>query len=285
MNKAELIRLSQKAGVPAAKTIFYSSIEDAVQKTEEMQFPLVIRPEFGKKWQREPLKTITNGEKLIKVNGKSELAQELQSITPYDQYLIIQEIMQGPDENLYYLVCHVDRKGELLGFFCGQKLRLRPIHYGSATYMRTCRVEELLLPARKLLQENQYHGPAGVEFKKDDRDGEYTIIEINTRYGLWDVIGKEVGIDIFSIGYNDLLGMQLKPTEPDDKRVYWWSLARDIPVSSQYRKEGLLSTRQWLATFLKKPYIPDIYWSEPAMMADLYVKKLVRKLNRTVGKA
>ena len=230
MNKATLAKISYEDNIPIAKTIFFSSIEQIEKQSNDLEFPVLIRPEFGKKWTLEPLKTLTKGEKLLKANSKKELINTLSRIKNYDDKLIIQELIHGPDENLFYLVCYINKKGKCLGYFLGQKLRLTPIHFGSATYMRTCKTVpfSILKSALKLLSKHNYHGPAGVEFKKDEKDGKYKIVEINTRFGLWDIMGKKVKVDLFNLAYLDLIGENPNPLKPAPKEKYWLSLTRDI---------------------------------------------------------
>lgn len=276
MNKSKLVKLAEKLEIPVAKTIHFKNIDQLEVELKSMCFPLLIRPEFGKKWQKGVLKKITNGEKLLKVENRQELIHILNKILPYDKELIIQELVVGPDENLYYLVCYIDKDSNCVGHFCGQKLRLLPAHFGSATYMKTCSSEPLLPYALKLLKENNYHGPAGVEFKLDERDSQYKIIEINTRYGLWDSVGTQLGVNVFKIGYNDLAGIKQKPVHSNNKEVYWWSIIRDLSVIRQYKKEGLLKYTDLFKLVLKRPYIPDFYWNEPLLMLNLYIKKITK---------
>ena len=280
MNKKLVINHALKKGVPAPKTFYYSDADSFKNTFKDFFFPCVIRPEKGNSWMEEPLKSIVNQQKLLLVNNQYELESWLNRILPYYQNLIIQEIVKGKDENLIYTVCYVGGNGQLLGHFTGQKLRINPVHFGSATYMKTHSSEDVIGYCRKLLEGTGYHGPAGIEFKKDDKDGVYKLIEINTRFGLWDVMGTKVGVDLFNIAYQDLTGVNLSPCMPVDREYHWLSLSRDLSVIRQYHKEGLISWSEWIKSWFKNVYIADLYFDEPLIMYNLYIGKFMRQFKR-----
>jgi len=281
MNKRTLVEYAERKGVPVPRTYFYKEGDDFQACVEGFCFPCLIRPEYGKKWVDEPLKTLVNGNKLIKVEGQDELLNWMRELLPYDKNLIIQETVDGPDENLFYSVCYMSKANLLLGYFTGQKLRILPIHFGSATYMRTHSSDKVLPLCRKILNDSGYHGPAGIEFKKDNRDGKLKLIEINTRFGLWDIMGKKLGVDLFEIAYNDLTGNESLIQIPDERVDYYWlSLGRDIPVIGQYCKEGLLTRWQWIRSYFRKNHVADLYLCEPKMMYHIYMDKIFRKIRK-----
>lgn len=277
-NKKHLMELANKEQVPIPKTIFFKEIHSLNADIDSLHFPCVIRPEYGKKWLEPPLKSIVNGVKLMKVKDPAELLFWLEKISPYDNNLIIQEIIEGPDSNLLYLVCYLDENQKCLGYFCGQKLRIVPIHFGSASYMRTVSAKPVLEQALTFLKKNKYFGPAGVEFKKDDRDGMYKLVEINTRFGLWDIMGTKLGVDLFYIAYLDLIKTKQTPFIPHEKELYWLSLTRDITAFKLYHKEGSLTFIDWIKSFFKRTYFADLYWSEPIIMYHIFIKHYISKL-------
>jgi D-aspartate ligase len=276
MNKKLVIDHALKKGVPVPQTFFNSHKDSFKDSFKDFLFPCVIRPEQGNSWTDEPLRSIVNQQKLLLVNNQDELEDRLNQILPFYKNLIIQEVVQGKDENLLYTVCYVGKKGQILGYFTGQKLRISPVHFGSATYMKTYNSDEVLPLCQRLFDGSGYNGPAGVEFKKDDRDGIYKLIEINTRFGLWDIMGKKMGVDLFEIAYLDLTGVNVTPCIPVNREYFWLSLSRDLSVIRQYHSEGIISWRDWIKAWFKDVYVADLYLDEPRIMYSLYFKKVVR---------
>jgi predicted ATP-grasp superfamily ATP-dependent carboligase len=86
----------------------------------------------------------------------------------------------------------------------------------------------------------------GIEVKRDIRDGEFKLVEINPRYGLWDEIGQYIGVDIGYIAYQDLLGWSVSPQRALRPKYRWVSLERDIPAFVEYKREDLITFQSWL---------------------------------------
>ena len=177
-----------------------------------------------------------------------------------DPRVVVQEVIPGPDEFLLYFVCYMNRDQEMLGAFTGRKVRVTPIHFGSASYVQTmydARLEEQCLA---FLSSAGFWGICGIEVKQDERDGQRKLVEINPRYGLWDEIGQYIGVDIGYIAYCDLLGLPVVPAYAFQPHYRWVSLERDVRAFLEYRREGLIDVRSWLAS-LRGP----ILWTDVSL--------------------
>lgn len=103
--------------------------------------------------------------------------------------LLAQEVIPGPIAYSWVCSCTYDASGELLDCMTRQKFRTIPPEFGTSTYSE-CRDNDVVVElARDLGRRLRYVGHAGIEFRWDDRDGEYKYIELNPR------IPGEVGFD------------------------------------------------------------------------------------------
>jgi predicted ATP-grasp superfamily ATP-dependent carboligase len=103
--------------------------------------------------------------------------------------LLAQEVIPGPISNSWVCSCTYDESSKLLDCMTRQKFRTIPPEFGTSTYS-ICRNNEAVVElARDLGPGLRYVGHAGIEFRWDDRDGEYKYIELNPR------IPGEVGFD------------------------------------------------------------------------------------------
>jgi len=282
MNKKTLIEAANQSGIAVAKTIHFTEDPDFDRTIQSISYPCLIRPAYSKKWGYEPLKSIVGDSKLIKADNEKELKNWLDLITPHDVDLMIQEMIPGPDQNLYYLVVYIGKNHRCLGNFCGQKLRITPIHFGSASYMKTVDAEPVLTDALRLLNDNNYWGPAGVEFKKDEITGEFKLVEINTRFGLWDVMGSKLGVDLFYQAYLDLTDQYPPVLIPNNKQYRWISVTRDFATFLEYRRENLITNWGWIKSLFGNVHYADIYFNEPKLMQTLYIKKILKKFKRSL---
>lgn len=157
--------------------------------------------------------------------------------------MIVQELIQGPDENLTYISFYLNRKSEPLAIFAGRKFRVIPLGFGSASYVRSFHDPELVDPTLRFLRGAQYRGLGGLEFKKDSRDRRYKLIEFNTRFGMWDGLGVRCGVDMPYIAYCDALSQPLELQFVYREGVIWWDWQRDVRAFWMLRQRKQLTVR------------------------------------------
>jgi len=142
----------------------------------KISLPLIIKPRSNE------LNYLNR--KNIPVFTKEELEQFYQEYSQYKQYCIVQELIEGTDDNLWVCNCTFNKNSELINAFTFQRLQLTPPHFGVTCYAESKVNKEVLNQVEILGKGLNYTGPAMVEFKYDIRDGLYKYIEINPRLGL-----------------------------------------------------------------------------------------------------
>src|SRR5688572_3323569 len=65
------------------------------------------------------------------------------------------------------------------------------------------------------------YGLAQVEFKRDPRDGEYKLMEINPRLWQWHGLAAACGVDLVDLAYRELLGERVQRKRTDGARRRW----------------------------------------------------------------
>ena len=105
-----------------------------------------------------------------------------------------------PDGGEYGFFALFD-SGEPVATF--QHRRVRSLQYvgGASAYRKSVRIPELETAGLRLLETLEWHGPAMVEFKRDERDGTFYLMEINPRF--WGSLRLPVvaGVDFPSLYY------------------------------------------------------------------------------------
>ena len=250
--KKGLASAAKEFNIPAPQTITPANIEEVVAATPHLSYPVIIKPIESRYWHTPEIvhllrKNALSGRvKVVLCHDSLELTQFYQSIARYDDRMIIQEMIPGPDENLAYISTYLNRQSELLAIFAGRKLRVIPVGFGSASYVRSFIDPELEKIALHLLRSVGYQGLGGIEFKKDVRDGRYKLIEFNTRFGMWDALGVRCGVDTPFVAYQDTLNRSMEPQLTYRKNVIWVDLQRDVRAFWSYHQQGLLTLDQWL---------------------------------------
>lgn len=248
VSKSGLHEIAIRAGIPEPQTFIIKSPNELSYVSEEMSYPCILKPVYSKSWRKPEIVALIGRRKVISVDTPERLIYWYKKTALIEPRMIIQEVIPGGDDHLYYVPSYVDRNSRILGAFIGRKVRVAPIHFGSASFVETVYDPELLELNRKLLNSVKYRGLVGVEFKLDPRDGKYKLIEVNARWGLWDGLGAYCGVDLGYIAYLDAIGQKVEPVSKYKAGKKWFSLDRDLSAFLQYRKEGSLTLRNWLAT-------------------------------------
>ena len=248
VSKSGLHEIAIRTGIPEPQTFIIKSPNELSYVSEEMSYPCILKPVYSKSWRKPEIVALIGRKKVIKVDTPKRLMYWYKKTALIEPRMIIQEVIPGGDDHLYYVPSYVDRNSRILGAFIGRKVRVAPIHFGSASFVETVYDPELLELNRKLLYSVKYRGLVGVEFKLDPRDSKYKLIEVNARWGLWDGLGAYSGVDLGHIAYLDAIGQKVEPVSTYQAGKKWFSLDRDLSAFLQYRKEGSLNLRNWLAT-------------------------------------
>jgi D-aspartate ligase len=115
---------------------------------------------------------------------------------------ILQERVPGPFENLYSVGLAIDAHGTLLGSFCSRKYGEYPEPFGDGLIVKTISCDDgLVEKSVELLRKLGYWGICDIEFKLDDRDGRYKLLDANPRVWLWMGLGALSGVPLALTAY------------------------------------------------------------------------------------
>ena len=123
---------------------------------------------------------------------------------------MLQEWIPGGPSATILFDGFVDRNGAIAAILARRRVRMHPPRLAntcSDVTIRMSEVESALPPLRRLLAETDYRGIFNVEFKFDERDGVFKIIEVNPR-PFW-LIGHiaRAGVDLPWMSYLDAQGL------------------------------------------------------------------------------
>ncbi len=263
VSKRGLVEIADQADFPIPATDFPASRGEAMNLSSRVEYPIIIKPEFSRSWYDEQIYPITMGSKVMKIHSADELLKTYELLSKVDSRLVFQEIIPGGDDQLFYFASYMDENGKPLAVFAGRKLRLMPIHFGSATYVESFHDRKLEEKCIHLLRTCKYRGLSGIEVKRDPRDGQYKLIEINARFGLWDALGTKCGVDLSFVAFQDILGNSVKPILTYRTGVKWISFENDIRAFIHYRRENSLQFRRWISSWKGKKEWAVLSWRDP----------------------
>jgi D-aspartate ligase len=253
--KDGLDSVSREFSIPAPQTHFLDSDTDIHQVAAVVPFPAILKPTESTYWHsREITQLLRKGlfegrAKVILCHSPEELVSAYEQIAAYDPRMIVQEVIPGEDDRLVYAPFYLNRDSVPLGYFSGRKHRVIPTGFGSASFVETYSDPVLKELVFRILTSVGYQGLGGLEFKQDPRDGQYKLIEFNTRFGMWDGLGVRCGVDLPYISYLDALHLPVESQFEFRTGVKWVDWQRDLRAFIDYRRKGLLTFGQWRRTW------------------------------------
>jgi D-aspartate ligase len=281
--KNGLDSVCRRFSIPAPQTFFLSADTDIREIARKVTFPAVLKPTESTYWHAPEIAHLlrsglfTGRAKVILCQDQEDLVHAFERVAAHDPRMIVQEVVPGEDSRLVYAAFYLDRSSTPLGYFSGRKQRVIPTGFGSASFVETFHDQELLNRVLEILSAVNYQGLGGLEFKQDPRDGQYKLIEFNTRFGMWDGLGVRCGVDLPYISYRDAIGLPVQSRFEFPDGMLWVDWQRDVRAFIEYRAKGELGLREWLRSF-KGPKMLPIYSMRDPMPGVAFTLGLARKL-------
>lgn len=255
LDKTRQVEAMQRFGVPVPRTTEMTRpVEEIIAS---FRFPMIIKPTT-------PQALRDLGEKNRIVDAPAPLRDFVLKHSGILPGLLVQEMVPGPDSNQWVCNCTFDGGGRLAQAFVFQRLSLYPPHRGQTSYARSRPNAEVVALVEKIGRMLGYTGPAMMEFKFDDRDGQYKYFETNPRIGQCNFFDTWCGVNNVHATYLLALGRDLSDTMPEQRNdVMFVNLLFDL--------RGRLSDRQGLASlgllYLRHLRLPHVgqwwYWRDP----------------------
>jgi D-aspartate ligase len=251
LDKIHTYELAEAVGVPVPKTRLMRSLADAEIHRDSFLYPCLIKPHQSHLFYQK------FGTKMFVVNNFDELVKRLQCALDASLDVMVQEIVLGSDSNgANYNSYHY--AGEALVEFTAKKVRSGPPGFGSPRVVITQDIPEIKEYGRKLLNAMHFYGFQCTEFKQDERDGVYKLVEVNGRHNLSSMLAIATGINFPYLHYDHLANDILPQQMEYKKDVYWIDFLRDIGYSLRHLRTERYSPWSYIQPYLK-PHVFAIF--------------------------
>lgn len=243
IDKQRFLKFARQTRLRIPETHFLDNRTDAVRVASEISYPVVLKPPFRSARWREHTK-----EKAFKVDTPQAFLDCFDRYKPYADTLIAQQWIYGDDTTLYSCNCYFNRDNQPLVTFTSRKLRQYPPRTGQSSLGEEIRADQVLEETIRLFQSVGYWGLGYLEMKRDDRSGEFFIVEPNIgRPTGRSAIAEAGGVDLLYTMYCDLVGLPLPANRVQQYgNVKWMHLLRDLKSAYFYWRQGELTLSEWL---------------------------------------
>ena len=154
--------------------------------------------------------------------------------------IIVQEVVPGWGEAQFSYAA-LFKNGRPAASVVARRVRQFPMDYGRfSTYVETVDEPQVAESAARLLAQIDFTGIAEVEFKRDIRDGQYKLLDVNPRVWGWHTLCQRAGVD-----FPHLLWLLVKGEPLPEVRgragERWMRFSADLPMAISEIFKGRLS--------------------------------------------
>ena len=203
--------------------------------------------------------------------------------------VLVVEMIPGPDDLLTSYYTYRTPNGRLLYDYTKSVIRRWPVNRGGGCFHQSEWLPETAEMGRRLFEGVDWQGIGNVEFKRDVRDGQLKIIEVNGRLTAGHPLLTRGGARIDLMIYRHLTGQKVPPLESYAQNLRMWDPLRDFMAYRQLARRGELSLLGWIKSVLaQKVILPFFTLDDPRPgLAEVWgtITKAIAKPGKPVREA
>lgn len=271
LEKVHTYKISTQCGVPCPQVEPVTGVSQAIDFARQVGFPCLIKPSVSHTFfSRYRVK-------MVVVHSVNELTDWLARLEEYPDELMLCEFIPGNDTcganyNSFYL------DGAPYQEFTARKVRLNPTRIGFPTVVFSQHTPEIITLGRALIESIGYRGFSCTEFKWDQRDNTFKLMEVNARPNFSGMLAFRCGINFPYISYRDAIGLDLPPAgQSQENGIYWIDEERDFKGLFSSLWHGKRAAGAHLRPYSSKPVFAVFSLNDP-MPSLQQVAQLTRRV-------
>ena len=205
MDKLESYRIASSIGIRVPAHHHIRDHDDLKTVLPDLRFPRVLKARMGHKAK------VLAGFGTVLVTTRRDLLDRAERLLDHGIDFLLTEVIPGREHRLEAAVTVRQHDGTYSLEYGRRKIRQWPLDYGVGSLNQAAHVPSTMAMSRKLLGHLGYHGIASCETKRNARDGQLYLIEVNVRipanFGLADACGVDGSWRL----YATLAGLPLGP--------------------------------------------------------------------------
>jgi predicted ATP-grasp superfamily ATP-dependent carboligase len=266
LNKKIFYKTLEKLDIDHPKTYFTKDISEVKIISKKINYPCIIKPSYSAHFMVD-FKT-----KLFLVKTSDELIKYFKKASLKKHEVVIQEIIPGGVKNMYGFNSYYDKESTPKCAFSYKRIREWPHGFGNGCFIESVAASEIEKITNNLIKKIGYHGIVDAEFKKDPRNNQFKLIEINPRCWMQNSLPVRYNINIPFMVYSDALGKKLDQEPAQKKQVKWLFIFEDIISAWQSIKKDELTFIEWIHSLKGKKEFAIFARDDPLPSLILFFK-------------
>jgi predicted ATP-grasp superfamily ATP-dependent carboligase len=255
-DKRLLHQLAENVGVSQPCSFFPRNRDELASL--QCRFPVILKPALRVAFNR-----FTKDKAWLAADRASLLARyDEASALVGPEMVMVQEVIPGWGEAQfsYAALC---KDGRPIASIVARRTRQFPMDFGRfSTYVETVDEPRVVEPAVRLLSATGLTGIVEVEFKRDLRDGQYKVLDVNPRVWGWHTLGQRAGVDFPHLLWLLVKGEPL-PEVHGRAGERWMRFSADLPMAIYEILKGRLSVWEYLRSLLIPLESAIFAWDDP----------------------
>jgi len=259
LDKAATLVLAKQVGVPIPNYWAISTEQDVLDIRDKVTFPVMVKPLNSVAFMKE------FGRKLfIILDDFEEVIEKVALCRSRGQHVMVVEMIPGPDNLLTSYYTYRTPEGKSLYDYTKSVIRRWPVNRGHTCFHQSEWLPETAAMGRKLFEGIGWQGFGNIEFKRDLRDGQLKIIEVNGRFTAGHRLVTAAGAPIDVMIYCYLTGQPGPVFDSYSQSLRMWSPIHDFLAFRQMNRLGQLDFKAWVKSiFAQKLILPYFSWDDP----------------------
>ena len=246
LNKKGQYIVAKRLCIPIPETHFPQSLEEVQSIAKNLKYPVILKGLSTGNWRKR-----FGDKKAVIAKDRQELIATYAGLCEVDHIQpIIQEIIQGEDTNHYKICAYMDRDSRPLLIFTLQKIRQYPCDFGIGSSVISTWQPEVIELGLRFMRNIGYWGVGSIEFKKDECDGKFKMIEINPRLWAQNSLPDVCGQNFSLTAYLDIIGEKIEPKTSFQEGIKWIAFNEDRTSFKGYHSQGRMRWPHWLKSVL-----------------------------------
>ena len=283
LDKRKFATLAGNLDLPVPWSLAPKSMAELETLLPRITYPCIIKPAHKEDWWSPKFAGLIGAyRKAIECRSREELLEYFPKVLQVGPNVLLQELVEGDDSQLYSINMYYDRDSNLKGYYSAHKHRTYPIHAGQGCCVETVKDEEILRVSMETARKLRMVGLCNMQYKRD-KHGRLKIMELHIRNSVWSYLGKASGMNLYYYAYLDQQGFPWP--YPNDYRtgVKFIDLKRDVKALLAYRKTGEWTLMRGLRSWKGKVVFHILNFRDPLpFFADLWFELEHRMFRKTV---
>jgi len=255
-------KMAAEYGLPCPRLAYVQSRKEVEKFVTEARFPCLLKPLSMREWDMLPENHELRGKKIIIVDTASELLRYYDSVEPFRKEAIAQEVIPGMGSAKRNHISVWGEGGRLIGYCLMRHVRDYPIFTGTPSVVMPLVDDELAAIAGAFLSKIKFRGICEFEMKRDSRNNELRLIEINPRFSATGDAASYAGLDIGWLHYLDMIGHPVQPVTPAVPNFHYICAKIEAAETPPYLLGGKITWAQFFAPYRTKRAFFDFDWRD-----------------------